>query len=227
MVSLSYLTDHNIGPRTLLKSYCTYLKCQAGKYGKGPNYFLLNGKTEVSIGNNAVIENHGSFSFGIKNYSKESKSQPGFVPSTVAGSIYLKDNSKLVIDGAVFIGSNVALEVGKQAVLELDDVNINCNSIIMCSNHIKIGKGTIISFDVVILDSDRHQIVQDGFEMSKPIVIGSHVWVGFRAQILKGVTIGSGSIVAAGSVVARDVPENSLVAGSPAKVIKTDVRWEQ
>jgi acetyltransferase-like isoleucine patch superfamily enzyme len=96
----------------------------------------------------------------------------------------------------------------------------------VCDKHIKIGKGTTIGWGVEILDSDLHRIVQDDFEMSKPILIGSQVWIGAKAMILKGVTIGSGSVVAAGAVVTRNVPENTLVAGVPAKIIKKDVHWE-
>ena len=103
---------------------------------------------------------------------------------------------------------------------------INSNSSIKCYKHVKIGKGTVIGWDVEILDSDQHRIVRESFEMRKPILIGSHVWIGSRAMILKGVTIGSGSIVAYGALVNRDVPENTLVAGVPAKVIKKDVHWE-
>ena len=60
--------------------------------------------------------------------------------------------------------------------------------------------------------------------MSEPIEIGDNVWIGARAIILKGVTIGAGSVVAAGSVVTKDVGPGELVAGSPARYIK-DVTW--
>lgn len=61
--------------------------------------------------------------------------------------------------------------------------------------------------------------------MSAPIVIGDHVWIGMNVIVLKGVTIGEGAVVSAGSVVTKDVPPHSLVAGVPAKVVKTDVEW--
>lgn len=55
----------------------------------------------------------------------------------------------------------------------------------------------------------------------KPIKIGKRVWIGAHATILSGVTVGDNSIIAAGAVVTKDVPANSVVGGVPAKVIKT------
>jgi acetyltransferase-like isoleucine patch superfamily enzyme len=54
---------------------------------------------------------------------------------------------------------------------------------------------------------------------------GNHVWIGMRAMILKGVTIGDGAVVAAGAVVTRDVPARALVGGVPARVLRNDVEW--
>ena len=59
-----------------------------------------------------------------------------------------------------------------------------------------------------------------GSEYAKPIIIGNNVWIGGGVQILSGVTVGNNSVVAAGAVVTKNVPDNSVVAGVPAKVIK-------
>lgn len=66
----------------------------------------------------------------------------------------------------------------------------------------------------------------EGYIKSKPISIGDHVWIGLNATILKGVTIGEGSVIAAGSVVVKDVPAHTLVGGIPAKVLKENIEWE-
>ncbi|AJY77773.1 acetyltransferase [Paenibacillus beijingensis] len=112
-----------------------------------------------------------------------------------------------------------------------DRTYINRRTEIMCKQSVVIGSDCAISWDVVITDTDYHQITgldANGSVMNddaKPVRIGNHVWIGCRAIILKGVTIGSGAIVAAGSVVTKDVPAGTLVAGVPAKVVKHDVHW--
>ena len=77
---------------------------------------------------------------------------------------------------------------------------------------------------MIIRDNDSHQIL--GSNGTQPITIGNHVWIGTRAMILKGVTIGDGSVIAAGSIVTHDVPPNSLVAGVPAVVKKQNIIWQ-
>ncbi|MBR4155847.1 MAG: hypothetical protein IKU01_03975 [Bacteroidales bacterium] len=58
---------------------------------------------------------------------------------------------------------------------------------------------------------------------NKPIVLGENVWVGENVRICKGVTIGDNAVIAACSVVTKDVPANSIAAGNPAKIVKTDI----
>ncbi|WP_200974505.1 DapH/DapD/GlmU-related protein [Echinicola sp. 20G] len=107
--------------------------------------------------------------------------------------------------------------------------------------HTKIGKNVFINFDCVFLDlggiiiEDEVQIapkvslLSEGHPVSsdtrhslvpKPIHIKKNAWVGANATILQGVTIGENAIVAAGAVVSKDVPDNVIVGGIPAKIIK-------
>lgn len=90
---------------------------------------------------------------------------------------------------------------------------------------VKIGNGVNIAWDCNILDRDYHAF-ENECEVIKSVVINDHVWIGARCIILKGVTIGEGAVVAAGSVVTRDVPARCLVAGNPAKVVKENVTWK-
>ena len=87
-----------------------------------------------------------------------------------------------------------------------------------------IGENVAIAPEVIIRDSDDHQIV--GSKKTSPINIGNHVWIGTRAMILKGVSIGDNSVIAAGSIVTHDVPSNCLVAGVPAIIKKEKISWE-
>lgn len=131
----------------------------------------------------------------------------------------------LKVSNGFRIRAGAYISIADNAVLELGSGSINRNSNIACFNHIIIGDDVTISENVVIRDSDNHEILRNGFTMDAPIVIGNHVWIGINATILKGVHIGSGSVIAAGSVVTKDVPEKSLVGGVPAKILKTDIEW--
>lgn len=109
---------------------------------------------------------------------------------------------------------------------------------IWAADHIKIGDYVLIAHNVNIFDNDTHPtdylerredadaIIWRGERnnfstlRSAPIDIGNDVWIGCNSIILKGVTIGEGAIVSAGSVVTKDVPANTMVGGNPARVIK-------
>jgi len=139
--------------------------------------------------------------------------------------LVMADDSRLCVDGSFDIYSGAKIYINRGATLKLGGGYINHNLNLSCFESIKIGRGVAISENVTLRDSDDHTIVSSQHPVTKPIVIGDHVWVGMNVTILKGVTIGSGSIIAAGAVVTKDVPENSLVGGVPARVIKTDVAW--
>jgi acetyltransferase-like isoleucine patch superfamily enzyme len=143
--------------------------------------------------------------------------------------LQLAEHSQLIIDGNVKIGPGVRLILGPKAKLTIGDfTRITANTRIFVKQEVEIGKYCMISWDVQIMDSDFHKILDpDGNARlnTRKVKIGDHVWIGSRATILKGVTIGDGAVIAAGSVVVRDVPPHSVVAGNPAKVVKEQVRW--
>jgi|SRR5579884_7521 len=121
-------------------------------------------------------------------------------------------------------GVLVLLHMPNTVVKIEDDVFINWETRIIAWERISIGAGTWISWNVLLLDCDWHQI--DGKLRSAPIEIGKHVLIGAHAIVLKGVRIGDGAVVAAGAVVTRDVPAGTLVAGNPATVRRSGVTWE-
>ena len=128
----------------------------------------------------------------------------------------------------------VSLQRGVRVVVDSGRLSFghgtNVNGIgtkILCAQEITIGEWCTFSWDVQLLDNDFHAITVDGVEQpsAAPIRIGNRVWVGTRAIVLKGVTIGDGAVVAAGAVVTRDVPAGAVVGGMPAKVIGRADSW--
>lgn len=93
------------------------------------------------------------------------------------------------------------------------------SSTITCFKSIDIGNNVRVGANCVIADGDFH-LDDPRVGNPKPIVICDNVWLGYGVIIMKGVTIGENSIIGMNSVVTKDIPANSIAAGSPAKVIK-------
>lgn len=107
---------------------------------------------------------------------------------------------------------------------------------IVCADNINIGNDVLISWGCTIVDHNSHPIAwgkraKDVSDWKKnikdwtnvivsPIVVMDKVWIGFGVILLKGVTIGEGAIIGAGSVVTKDVPPWTIVAGNPARIIR-------
>lgn len=119
-----------------------------------------------------------------------------------------------------------------------DQVYIGDDCVISCAENIEIGELTLIAHGVHVFDNDSHPIQADLRESdwhkilgrltgprtdiaSSSIRIGKRVWIGFNSIIMKGISIGDNTVVTAGSVVIEDCPANVLVAGNPARTIKT------
>jgi len=136
-----------------------------------------------------------------------------------------RKQSEITIKALFRLHSGGSIWVNSGACLSLDRGYANNGVAIHCFSKIQLGHEVVIGDNTIIRDSDNHVVV-DGGPATLPIIIGNHVWIGMNCLILKGVTIGDGAIVAAGSVVTKDVPSHSLVAGVPAKVKKENVVWK-
>ena len=84
---------------------------------------------------------------------------------------------------------------------------------------ITIGDNVSISHNVSIVTGGHDLNSRDFVGVFKPIEISNYVWIGLNVTILQGITIGKGAVVAAGSVVTKDIPSYAIVAGVPAKII--------
>ena len=102
------------------------------------------------------------------------------------------------------------------------NVFINSGCCFQDQGGIEIDDGTLIGHQVVIATLNHDPDPEKRGDMfPRPVKIGAKVWIGSHATLLPGVTVGEGAIVAAGAVVTRDVPPRSVVAGVPARVIKS------
>ncbi len=170
----------------------------------------------------------------------------------------LRYGRRLQTDGICFVCPGVHLEIGRGATLRIGrwawigdgskirvhegEVAIGAKTVmgqectISAYQHIEIGRECIVADRVMLIDFD-HGVV----EIERPIRlqgiykrdvrVGHNVWIGYGACILRGVAIGDNSIIGTSTVVTKDVPENAVVGGSPARVIRMreaprSMRWE-
>ena len=142
------------------------------------------------------------------------------------GVLRINPQGKFSTGKNVRISPGCRLDITGQLTIG-DNTYINPRTIICATNKIEIGSDCAISWDCLILDGDLHTIVVENTQRvnNSPIIIGNNVWIGAKCTILKGVQIGNGAIIAAGSVVASNVPDNTIVGGVPAKIIMDNVSW--
>jgi acetyltransferase-like isoleucine patch superfamily enzyme len=154
---------------------------------------------------------------------------------------------RMVLDGMVFLGGGVKLQIGRRARLRFGrwvwighgtkirchegEVSIGDKTVlgqectISAYQRVSIGEQCIVADRVMLIDFD-HNVA----EVERPIRVqgiykrdvrvGNNVWIGYGAQILRGVSVGDNAIVGASAVVTKDVPANAVVAGSPARVLR-------
>lgn len=168
----------------------------------------------------------------------------------IGPGLRLSLNARLVAPAGerrVRIGANCAIRgvlrcdgPGRIAIGE--EVHVGDGVIVSARSAIEIGDGVLIAHGVQLFDNDTHPMdpearaahfraflklgpkgsKPDDFEVaSAPIRIGRRAWLGFNSAVMKGVSVGEEAIVAAGAVVVADVPARSIVAGNPARLVRT------
>lgn len=148
-----------------------------------------------------------------------------FRGSRVETRLMVETDSTLTVEGRVTVYAGGDIRVREGGRLTLQGGYFNDGVQIACHRAVTIGRDCAIAREVIIRDTDAHELAGGEHRKSAEIRIGDRVWIGTRAIILKGVTIGDGAVIAAGAVVTKDIPPRSLAAGVPARVIRENVEW--
>ena len=129
--------------------------------------------------------------------------------------------------GSVYSPCRIQTHSPTSRILIGENVGLNGTSIVARSATISIGNGSMLAPNVVIMDSPYHKIWPPhermnypGVELDGDVIIGNDVWIGTGCLLLPGTNIGAGCVVGARSVVNKSFPENCLIAGIPARILR-------
>lgn len=150
------------------------------------------------------------------------------IPSHRFRNFYYRKVMKFKFEQSCSIHMHCVVDCAENLVIGENSV-INAKCRLDNRGGIVIGENVSISQEVLILTADHDVNAADFAGRSLPVRIQDYVWIGTRAVILPGVTIGKGALIAAGAVVTKDVIPYAIVAGVPARVIKmrrTDLNYE-
>ena len=195
---------YHIYKKLLLFIYCTL---SGMKYN---STWEINGRFYV-IRPNLFLRHLKGLKGGTLSIGKQFKCNNRFT-SNALGAIQPCLFNVFLEDSQIVIGNNVGIS----------------GSTINAAQLVSIGDNTIIGSGCLITDTDSHPLLSsqrlmpdgDQFTKNAPVMIGKDVFIGARCIITKGVTIGDGAVIGAGSVVCKDIPSHVVAAGNPARIIK-------
>ena len=142
-------------------------------------------------------------------------------------------NGKLIIKGDTMIGRGSKICIGPHATLTLGNLfRVTGDTSIICQKEISFGNDCLLSWHILIMDTDFHHILDKNDNVinpPQPINIGNHVWISARSTILKGVSIPNTTVIAANSLITKDITESNCIIGGHGKnqqIIKKDIDWK-
>ena len=170
----------------------------------------------------------------IKNYGQNNITDIPIIYSNNFIVTFRGDNNFVKIGkGCNFKNTNSIYVQGDDNVVVIgDNVTFDSNVLIVVGEGTKvnIGSDCIFADRVHIRTTDQHAIYDENrkrINPAKDVYIGNHVWLGKEAIIMKGVKVGDGAIIGMDSMVTKNVPERCIAAGKPAKVIRTNIYWDE
>ncbi len=155
-------------------------------------------------------------------------------PREVRGSkqeavLFVRKNGRLVVNGESRVYSGAMVQVHRGAQITMGKAYINHGATIISQNKMELGDGILVSRNCILFDSDFHKIVDErGNQLNTPrdFKIGSHVWIGVNATLLRGTNIGDGAVIGAGAVVGGKIKAGTMAAGNPARSY-SQILWEE
>lgn len=175
---------------------------------KNSTFDIHGDNNTIEVDSQTIIEN---FTFHIR--GSNHKVAIGFnCRFNQGGTIWIEDEG-------------CTLTIGDNTLMIEADISLT-----EANSSIAIGNDCMFSSDVDIRSGDSHSIIDlstgERVNQAGNVLIEDHVWIGAHARILKGVTIAENSVVGMGAVVTKDVLSNTIVAGIPAKTVKTNITWD-
>ena len=164
----------------------------------------------------SIINKLPSSLYGVNFFSKNLR--PIFIKY-----IFKSVGKNLCIESNVYFGSGNDISIGNHSGI---GINSRIQGPLVIGNHVMIGPNLSIYTNDHAHRNTNIPMTQQGFTEKKQVTIEDDVWIGVNVIILKGVTIGTGSIIAAGSVITKNIPPYSVAAGNPARVIKNRLNDE-
>lgn len=176
---------------------------------------LQNGEIISATDNEAYKMREASFATKKLSIKMNNSSDPLEIRNLLSQITATEIDDSVTVFTPLHINYGKHTTIGKNVFINFDCVFLDLGGITIEDNVLIAPKVSLLTEGHPTSIEDRHSLIP------KPIHIKKNAWIGANATILQGVTIGENAIVAAGAVVSNDIPDNTVVGGIPAKIIKT------